>query len=53
MEAFSRLFGSLLASVYNCFDPILIQGYLPLLTLPALAVYLHLGHLPDSLGTRL
>jgi hypothetical protein len=35
MEAFTRLFGSLLAFVYHCFDRILIQGYLPLLTLPA------------------
>jgi hypothetical protein len=32
MEAFSKLFGSLLAFVYHCFDRIVIQGYLPLLT---------------------
>jgi hypothetical protein len=32
MEAFSTLFGSLLALVYHCFDRIVIQGYLPLLT---------------------
>jgi len=32
METFSTLFGSLLACVYHCFDRIVIQGYLPLLT---------------------
>jgi hypothetical protein len=34
MEPFRRLFGSLLALVYHCFDRIVIQGYLPLLTRP-------------------
>jgi len=34
MESFRRLFGSLLALVYHCFDRIVIQGYLPLLTRP-------------------
>ena len=34
MESFSTLFGSLLALVYHCFDRIVIQGYLPLLTRP-------------------
>ena len=34
METFSRLFGSLLAFVYHCFDRLVIQGYLPLLTRP-------------------
>src|SRR5919106_3325094 len=34
METFTRLFGSLLAFVYHCFDRIVIQGYLPLLTRP-------------------
>jgi len=34
METFCKLFGSLLAFVYHCFDRILIQGYLPLLTRP-------------------
>jgi hypothetical protein len=34
MEAFGKLFGSLLAFVYHCFDHIVIQGYLPLLTRP-------------------
>jgi hypothetical protein len=29
---FSKLFGSLLALVYHCFDRVVIQGYLPLLT---------------------
>ena len=32
METFHKLFGSLLALVYHCFDRIVIQGYLPLLT---------------------
>jgi hypothetical protein len=34
METFTKLFGSLLAFVYHCFDRIVIQGYLPLLTRP-------------------
>ncbi len=34
METFDKLFGSLLAFVYHCFDRIVIQGYLPLLTRP-------------------
>jgi len=34
METFHKLFGSLLAFVYHCFDRIVIQGYLPLLTRP-------------------
>jgi hypothetical protein len=34
METFIKLFGSLLAFVYHCFDRIVIQGYLPLLTRP-------------------
>ena len=32
METFSKLFGSLLAFVYHCFDRIVILGYMPLLT---------------------
>src|SRR6266851_6640493 len=32
METFGKLFGSLLAFVYHCFDRVVIQGYLPLLT---------------------
>jgi hypothetical protein len=32
METFHKRFGSLLAFVYHCFDRIVIQGYLPLLT---------------------
>jgi hypothetical protein len=32
MDTFSKLFGNLLALVYHCFDRIVIQGYLPLLT---------------------
>jgi len=34
MESFHKLFGSLLAFVFHCFDRIVIQGYLPLLTRP-------------------
>src|SRR5438094_1245133 len=34
MDSFRTLFGSLLALVYHCFDRIVIQGYLPLLTRP-------------------
>jgi hypothetical protein len=34
MEEFPRLFGSLLALVYHCFDRIVILGHLPLLTRP-------------------
>jgi len=34
METFAKLFSSLLAFVYHCFDRIVIQGYLPLLTRP-------------------
>jgi hypothetical protein len=34
METFRKLFGSLLLFVYHCFDRIVIQGYLPLLTRP-------------------
>jgi hypothetical protein len=34
METFTRLFGSLLAFVYHCFDRIVILGFIPLLTRP-------------------
>lgn len=34
METFRTLFGSLLGWVYHCFNRIVIQGYLPLLTRP-------------------
>jgi hypothetical protein len=34
MEDFVRLFGSLLALVYHCFDRIVIRGHMPLLTRP-------------------
>src|SRR6516225_3109109 len=34
MEDLVRLFGSLLALVYHCFDRIVILGHLPLLTRP-------------------
>jgi hypothetical protein len=34
METFTKLFGSLLALVYHCFDRIVILGHLPLLTRP-------------------
>jgi hypothetical protein len=39
MELFAKLFCSLLALVYHCFDRIVIQGYLPLLTRPEHIVY--------------
>src|SRR6202158_5689650 len=32
MDLFTRLFGRFLGLVYHCFDRIVIQGYLPLLT---------------------
>ncbi len=34
METFVKLFGSLLAFIYHCFDRIVILGHLPLLTRP-------------------
>jgi len=34
METFHKLFGSLLWFVYHCFDRVVVQGYLPLLTRP-------------------
>src|SRR5215471_21405301 len=34
METFRKLFASLLVFVYHCFDRVVIQGYLPLLTRP-------------------
>ena len=34
METFAKLFGSLLALVYRCFDRVVILGHLPLLTRP-------------------
>jgi len=34
METFHTLFGNLLLFVYHCFDRIVVQGYLPLLTRP-------------------
>lgn len=34
MESFSKLFGNLLTLVYHCFDRIVVQGYVPLLTRP-------------------
>jgi hypothetical protein len=39
METFRKLFGSLLTFVYHCFDRIVIQGYLPLLTRPERIVH--------------
>jgi hypothetical protein len=32
MNQFTQLFGQFLSFVYHCFDRIVIQGYLPLLT---------------------
>ena len=34
METFTKLFGSLLAFIYHCFDRIVILGHIPLLTRP-------------------
>ena len=34
METFTKLFGTLVAFVYHCFDRIVVLGYLPLLTRP-------------------
>jgi hypothetical protein len=34
METFAKLFGSLLAFMYHCFDRIVILGHIPLLTRP-------------------
>src|SRR5215471_5591779 len=34
MDQFTKLFGSLLALVYHCFDRVVILGHLPLLTRP-------------------
>jgi hypothetical protein len=34
METFAKLFGSMLAFVYHCFDRIVIPGHIPLLTRP-------------------
>ena len=39
METFVKLFGSLLAFVYHCFDRIVIQGHLPLLAREAHVVH--------------
>jgi hypothetical protein len=39
METFRKLFASLLVFVYHCFDRVVIQGYLPLLTRPEHIVY--------------
>jgi hypothetical protein len=39
METFGKLFASLLRLVYHCFDRVVIQGYLPLLTRPEHIVY--------------
>lgn len=39
METFKKLFERFLVFVYHCFDRIVIQGYLPLLTRPAHIVH--------------
>lgn len=39
MEAFAKLFGSLLAFVYHCFDRIVIHGYLSSLSRPEQVVH--------------
>ena len=39
MEIFAKLFERFLVFVYHCFDRIVIQGYLPLLSRPAPVIY--------------
>lgn len=39
MELFNRLFGSLLVFIYHCFDRIVINGYLSMLSRPEQVVY--------------
>ena len=39
METFAKLFARFLVFVYHCFDRIVIQGYLPLLTRPEHSVH--------------
>ena len=39
METFAKLFERFLVFVYHCFDRIVIQGYLPLLTRPEHVVH--------------
>jgi hypothetical protein len=39
METFVKLFERFLVFVYHCFDRIVIQGYLPLLTRPEHTVH--------------
>ena len=50
METFAKLFERFLVFVYHCFDRIVIQGYLPLLTRPEHIVHffrdVH-GHISD------
>lgn len=58
MELFTRLFGSLMVLVYHCFDRIVINGYLSMLSRPEQVVYFFkdvLGKEPitkDVLGQR-
>src|ERR1700691_4298397 len=40
METFAKLFARFLVFVYHCFDRIVIQGYMPLLTRPEHIVHL-------------
>ena len=49
METFTKLFGSLLALVYHCFDRIVILGHLPLLTRPENIVHIP-GHVDTDYG---
>jgi hypothetical protein len=44
MDAFTRLFGSLLVFVYHCFDRIVINGYLNGLSRPEQVVHFVRGH---------
>jgi hypothetical protein len=55
METFTKLFERFLVFVYHCFDRIVIQGYLPLLTRPEHIVHffgdVH-GQYPITLGQK-
>ena len=39
MELFTRLFGNLIVLIYHCFDRIVINGYLSMLSRPEQVVY--------------
>src|SRR5260370_24727366 len=56
METFTKLFERFLVFVYHCFDRIVIQGYLPLLTpgdWPTGHVRRPVSALPDDLSSEM